>query len=67
MAVVTFHNVTITIEAKDEHDAYRELNGMMIFNEDMIVSWSTDTFSVDYDDERPTSNLFERFEQEVME
>ena len=42
--IVIFHNVTISIEAADEHEAYANLGGML---DQESHSWSSDQYTTD--------------------
>lgn len=60
----TFHNVTITIEAKDAKEAYAKLCEMFYFlNRKGELEYTTDTYTTDtghHEDERSIQELWPR-------
>jgi len=59
---VTFHNVTITIEAASARQAYDELCELLDRYEKSrgggAIEWETDTYSVDDGEPRETNELW---------
>lgn len=63
--ITSFQGITIRIEAKNEVEAYAQLNAVLrlAVEKRYIQGWSSDTFSTDQNDEdlRDTSELIMKY------
>ncbi len=59
---VTFNNITITMESESARQAYDELCALLDEYDKArgggTIEWETDTYSIDGDTERETSELW---------